>query len=96
MQRKAKRGQPLSACPKRRNKRIAQVRARVEHVFACLRATHRQAGLHHMGKQEVQLGPDAVSDHHKADGVQPQALGESAQVRDCGLLNMLRCPNGGI
>ena len=41
---KAKRGQPLSACQKGRNTRIAKVRARVEHVFA---------GLHHMGRQEI-------------------------------------------
>ena len=44
VQHKTKRGQPLSACQKGRNTRIAKVRARVEHVFA---------GLHHMGRQEI-------------------------------------------
>ncbi len=39
----AKRGQPLSACQKGRNRHIAKVWARVEPVFA---------GLHHMGQQE--------------------------------------------
>ena len=36
IQRKAKPGKPLSACQERRNRRIAKVRARVEHVFAAI------------------------------------------------------------
>lgn len=36
IQRKATKGQPLSACQTRRNQRIARIRARVEHVFAGL------------------------------------------------------------
>lgn len=36
IQRKAKHGKPLSACQERRNRRIARVRARVEHVFAAI------------------------------------------------------------
>lgn len=36
MQRKAERDKPLSACQKRRNSRIARIRARVEHVFAAI------------------------------------------------------------
>ena len=36
IQRKAKKGKPLSACQARRNTRIARVRARVEHVFAAV------------------------------------------------------------
>ena len=36
IQRKAKRGKPLSACQERRNLRIAKIRARVEHVFAAI------------------------------------------------------------
>lgn len=36
IQRKAKKGQPLSACQERRNRRIAKIRARVEHVFAAI------------------------------------------------------------
>ncbi|MBU2745754.1 transposase, partial [Acidithiobacillus caldus] len=36
IQRKAKQGKPLSACQERRNRRIAKVRARVEHVFAAI------------------------------------------------------------
>jgi IS5 family transposase len=36
IQRKAEKGQPLSACQERRNTRIARVRARVEHVFAAM------------------------------------------------------------
>lgn len=36
IQRKAAKGQPLSACQERRNTRIARVRARVEHVFAAM------------------------------------------------------------
>jgi len=36
IQRKAKKGKPLSACQTRRNTRIARIRARVEHVFAAL------------------------------------------------------------
>jgi len=36
IQRKAQKGQPLSACQTRRNTRIARIRARVEHVFAAL------------------------------------------------------------
>ncbi len=36
IQRKAKKGKPLSACQERRNRRIAKVRARVEHVFAAI------------------------------------------------------------
>lgn len=38
IQRKAKRGKPQSACQKRRNTRIARPRARVEHVFASMKA----------------------------------------------------------
>ena len=34
------RNHPLSACQERRNKRIAKIRARVEHIFA---------GMEHMG-----------------------------------------------
>ena len=37
IQRKAKRGKPLSACQKKRNGRIAKTRARVEHPFAQMR-----------------------------------------------------------
>ncbi|RKR70111.1 IS5 family transposase [Acidovorax sp. 94] len=37
IQRKAKRGKPLSECQKGRNKRIAKTRARVEHPFAQMR-----------------------------------------------------------
>lgn len=36
MQRKAKPGKTLSACKERRNRRIARVRTRVEHVFATI------------------------------------------------------------
>ena len=36
IQRKAKQGKPISACQERRNRRIAKVRARVEHVFAAI------------------------------------------------------------
>ena len=36
IQRKAAKGKPLSECQKKRNTRIAQTRARVEHVFASL------------------------------------------------------------
>ncbi|MBU2734824.1 MAG: IS5 family transposase [Acidithiobacillus caldus] len=36
IQRKAKPGKALSACQERRNRRIAKVRARVEHVFAAI------------------------------------------------------------
>lgn len=36
IQRKAKKGKPLSDCQKRRNTRIAKTRSRVEHVFAGL------------------------------------------------------------
>ncbi|MDD3759815.1 MAG: IS5 family transposase [Acidithiobacillus sp.] len=36
IQRKAQKGKPLSACQERRNRRIARVRARVEHVFAAI------------------------------------------------------------
>ncbi|KVZ45756.1 hypothetical protein WK57_16930 [Burkholderia ubonensis] len=36
IQRKGQAGKPLSACQARRNRRIAQPRARVEHVFAAL------------------------------------------------------------
>ncbi|WP_312283820.1 IS5 family transposase [Candidatus Igneacidithiobacillus taiwanensis] len=36
IQRKAKQGKPLSACQERRNRRIARIRARVEHVFAAI------------------------------------------------------------
>jgi IS5 family transposase len=36
IQRKAEQDKPLSACQKRRNTRIARVRARVEHVFAAI------------------------------------------------------------
>ena len=36
IQRKGQAGKPLSDCQERRNKRIAKVRARVEHVFAGL------------------------------------------------------------
>lgn len=36
IQRKAEKDKPLSACQKRRNTRIARVRARVEHVFAAI------------------------------------------------------------
>jgi IS5 family transposase len=36
IQRKAKKGKMLSACQERRNRRIARVRARVEHVFAAI------------------------------------------------------------
>ncbi|WP_437560564.1 IS5 family transposase [Acidithiobacillus sulfuriphilus] len=36
IQRKAKQGKPLSACQEHRNRRIAKVRARVEHVFAAI------------------------------------------------------------
>lgn len=36
IQRKAEKGRPLSVCQKRRNSRIARVRARVEHVFAAM------------------------------------------------------------
>jgi len=36
IQRKAKRGKTLSACQERRNRRIARIRARVEHVFAAI------------------------------------------------------------
>lgn len=36
IQRKAAKGKPLSACQRRRNRRIARRRARVEHVFAGL------------------------------------------------------------
>jgi len=36
IQRKAEKNRPLSTCQKRRNTRIAQVRARVEHVFAAM------------------------------------------------------------
>ncbi len=39
IQRKAKPGQPLSECQKQRNKRIAKIRARVEHPFAQMRHT---------------------------------------------------------
>lgn len=34
IQRKAKPGKPLSECQKQRNRRIAKIRARVEHPFA--------------------------------------------------------------
>jgi len=36
IQRKAKRGKPVSACQKQRNKRISRTRVRVEHPFASL------------------------------------------------------------
>lgn len=36
IQRKAKKGKPLSACQAKRNRRIASVRARVEHPFAAM------------------------------------------------------------
>ena len=36
IQRKGKRNKPLSECQQRRNKRIAKVRARVEHVFGAM------------------------------------------------------------
>ncbi len=36
IQRKTKQGKPLSACQERRNRRIARIRARVEHVFAAI------------------------------------------------------------
>lgn len=36
IQRKARKGTPLSACQERRNTRIARTRARVEHVFAAV------------------------------------------------------------
>ena len=35
IQRKAKQGKPLSDCQKRRNRKIASIRARVEHPFLC-------------------------------------------------------------
>ncbi len=37
IQRKGRPGKPLPACQERRNRRIARVRARVEHVFAAIR-----------------------------------------------------------
>ena len=36
IQRKAKPGKALSACQERRNRRIAKIRARIEHVFAAI------------------------------------------------------------
>ena len=44
IQRKAKPGKALSACQERRNRRIAKVRARVEHVFAA---------IHQWGGQQI-------------------------------------------
>lgn len=36
IQRKGQRNKPLSECQKRRNRRIAKIRARVEHVFGAI------------------------------------------------------------
>ena len=36
IQRKGHRNQPLSACQERRNRRIAKMRARMEHVFGAI------------------------------------------------------------
>jgi transposase, IS5 family len=53
IQRKGARMRPLSACQKRRNRRISSIRVRVEHVFAA---------LYHMGKKYLRTVGQARAD----------------------------------
>jgi transposase, IS5 family len=66
IQRKAKQGQPLSECQKRRNTRIAKLRARGEHVFATLKqmggGAVRTIGL---ARAKVQLTLGAMAQNFK-------------------------------
>ena len=66
IQRKAKKGKPLSACQRQRNKRIAKLRARGEHVFATIKQMGgglvRTIGL---ARAKVQLTLNAMAYNFK-------------------------------
>jgi IS5 family transposase len=66
IQRKAKRGKPLSECQQRRNQRIAKTRARGEHVFATMKqmggGVLRTIGL---ARAKVQLTLNALAYNFK-------------------------------